>query len=114
MRRRSPPASGPSALYQDLDDRDGQGNTWDSLGYAHHHLGHYAEAVACYRNALAMFRDLGERFNEATILDHLGDSLRAAGDRDAARDAYRQSLAIFEDLGHPDADRVRAQLHELG
>jgi hypothetical protein len=31
----------------------------------------------------------------------------------ATRDAWQQALTILDDLDHPDADTVRAKLHQL-
>jgi len=46
----------------------GWGGTWDSLGFAHLHLGHYAEAVDCYARA---WRSTGARATApATRLPH--------------------------------------------
>ena len=72
--RPSPTASRPSPCTSRLGDRDGEADTWDSLGYAHHHLGHHAQAADCYQHALTLFRDLGDRYNEADTLTHLGDT----------------------------------------
>jgi tetratricopeptide (TPR) repeat protein len=100
-------------LLQRLDEHWGQAATWDSLGYAHRHLAHYAQAVNCYQHALTLYRDLGDRHEEANTLANLGDAHHAAGDADAARAAWWHALAIFTDLEHPDADAVRAKLHDL-
>jgi DNA-binding SARP family transcriptional activator/Tfp pilus assembly protein PilF len=100
-------------LLQELDDRDGQADTWDSLGYAHHHLGHHTQAIACYQQAINLSRDLGDRYDEASILTHLGDTHHAAGNPHAARTAWQQALTILDQLEHPDADTVRAKLHDL-
>ncbi|WP_406079226.1 tetratricopeptide repeat protein [Micromonospora sp. NBC_00858] len=40
-------------LLQQLGDRAGEAATWDSLGFAHHHLGQYGEAVECYERTLS-------------------------------------------------------------
>jgi len=99
-------------LLQDLGDRNGQAATWDSLGYAHHHLGRYTQAIDCYQHALDLRRDIGHRYFEADTLIHLSDAHLAAGDPDAARTAWQHALTILDDLQHPDADHVRAKLHQ--
>jgi tetratricopeptide (TPR) repeat protein len=91
-----------------------EGHSSDSLGYAEHHLGNFAEAAACYERALGIIREFGDRFSEAETLTHLGDTRHAAGDLRRAREAWQQALPIFEDLQHPDADQVRAKLAGLG
>ena len=91
-------------------NRWAEGNAWDSLGYAEHHLGDLAEATACYQRALSLYRESGDRFSEADALTRLGDTHHAAGEVAQAREAWQQALAILEDLQHPDADQVRAKL----
>ncbi len=100
-------------LLQELNDRDGQAATWDSLGYAHHHLGHHTQAIACYQHALDLVRDLGRRYEEAVLLIHLGDTHHATGNPEAARTAWQQALTILDQLDHPDADQVRTRLTAL-
>jgi tetratricopeptide (TPR) repeat protein/transcriptional regulator with XRE-family HTH domain len=100
-------------LLQQLDDRVGQAQTWDSLGYAHHHLGHPTEAIACFQRALHLFQDLDDHYDRADTLTHLGDTHHAAGNTHAAHDAWQQALTIFDNLNHPDANAVRAKLHNL-
>ena len=111
--RPSPTCQQALTLHQELGDRDGQAATWDSLGYAHHHLGHHTQAITCYQHALDLFRDLGDRYYEAATLTHLGDTHHAAGNPQAARDAWQQALTILDDLDHPDADQVRTKLATL-
>jgi len=100
-------------LQQELGDRDGQAATWDSLGYVHRHLGRHTEAVTCYQHALDLRRYLADRYLEATTLTHLGDTHHGAGNAQAARDAWQEALTILIDRDHPDADAVRANLHQL-
>jgi tetratricopeptide (TPR) repeat protein len=97
-------------IYTELGDLHGQAHTWDSLGYAHHHLGHHARAMACYRNTLTMVRHLGDRYQEADTLGNLGDVHFATGDSHAAHDAWQRALTILDELDHPDAEQVRAKL----
>jgi tetratricopeptide (TPR) repeat protein len=100
-------------LFQELGDRDGEAATWDSLGYAHHHLAQHTEAADCYHHALTLYRDLGDRYNEADTQTHLGDTHHAAGQPDQARTAWAAALDILADLNHPGADTVRAKLATL-
>jgi tetratricopeptide (TPR) repeat protein len=97
-------------IHTELGDLHGQAHTWDSLGYAHHRLGHHARAMDCYRNTLTMVRHLGDRYQEADTLGNLGDVHLAAGEPLAARDAWQRALAILDELDHPDAEQVRAKL----
>jgi tetratricopeptide (TPR) repeat protein len=83
------------------------------VGYAYHHQGKQARAIACYRRALPLLQAHGVRYFEADALSHLGDAHHAAGDRAAGRAAWSRALDIFTDLDHPDAEAVRSKLLDL-
>jgi tetratricopeptide (TPR) repeat protein len=89
-------------------------NTLDSLGYAHQQAGHHAEATNCYRQAVDLHREIGSSWGVAETLCHLGDVRHAVGDPAAARTAWEEALTILDDLHHPDRERIRAKLKELG
>jgi tetratricopeptide (TPR) repeat protein len=97
-------------VQKELGDRFGQAETWDSIGYAHHHLGRHATAITCYETAAALYREFDDRYNEADTLTSLGDAHHAAGQPAPARTAWRHALDLFDLLGHPDADDVRIRL----
>jgi tetratricopeptide (TPR) repeat protein len=97
-------------LCAEAGDRWVEGDAWDSLGYAEHHLGNLAEAAACYRRAVDLHRESGYRRSEAEALTHLGDTRHAAGELAQARETWQQALAILDDMQHPDAGQVRARL----
>jgi DNA-binding SARP family transcriptional activator len=99
-------------LMQQRGDRIGAAGAWDSLGLVHSQLDHHPQARECYRHAVELFHELGARFYEANSLTALGDALHAAGDCRAARTSWQQALAILDQLTHPDAEAVRARLHE--
>jgi len=103
-----PTASRPSICSRSSTTARGWPPTWDSLGYAHHHLGNHNQAITCYGHALDLVRDLGERYGEVTALTHLGDTHHAAGNPDAARTAWRHALTILDDLDRPDTDHFHA------
>jgi DNA-binding SARP family transcriptional activator len=100
-------------LLRELDERIGEAATWDSLGLAHSHLGHHVEARDCYRQAVELFRELGAHYYEASSLIDLGDAEHAGGHTAAARGAWQQALAILDQLSHPDAEALRARLHDV-
>lgn len=85
----------------------------DSLGYVHHHLDQYPDAVACYEESIACFQECGDRHGEATTRTNLGDTLLAMGSVDAARESWRQAIAILDILEHSDAAEVRAKVNDL-
>ncbi|MFD2686555.1 BTAD domain-containing putative transcriptional regulator [Streptomyces phyllanthi] len=103
------------ALAQEYGDDFTAAPILDSIGYAHHHLGQYAEAIATYEGALARYRRAGGvLWYESEFLTHIGDSQLGAGRPDAARAAWTEALDILERLEHPDAESVRAKLRRLG
>lgn len=98
-------------LLQEAGDRHGQALTWDSVGFAHHHLGDHERALECYQESLGLLRELGDRDVEAYVLDHLGDTHVAAGDPAAARAVWVEAIELLEELEHgSDAEAIRAKL----
>lgn len=91
---------------------DGQAHISDSLGYIHHQLGGYQQAVDRYRQAASLFHATGERNSEAACLICLGDSHHSAGQPDAAHEVWTRALALTDELGLPDDDPLRTGLHE--
>jgi len=87
--------------------------TWDTLGYAHSLRGNHAEAIRCYRAALAGLEMVGDRFREAGALNRLGDAHHAIGDHATAQDAWLRSLEILATLDYPEAESVRAKLGDV-
>jgi tetratricopeptide (TPR) repeat protein len=100
-------------LHRELDDRQGQAAAWDSLGYIHHRLGNDGETLTCYHHAADIYRELGDRYEEATTLINLGDSHADRQDLTTARGTWLRALTILTELDHPDADTIRAKLHDL-
>ena len=101
------------ALHFQLGDTHSEPTTLDSLAYAHHHLGHHAEAAVYYRRAVELFAELECAYLQAQTLAYAGDAHHDDGDTPAAHDAWTQALAIFDDLHHPAAGDVRAKLEKL-
>ncbi len=100
-------------LISGLDQDELEGNIWDSLGYAHHNLGHHEQAIECYQHAVKLLLETGQRHERAGTLNRLGDTHHAAGDDKAAHDTWTQAQRIFDDLRHSDADRIREKLKAL-
>ena len=89
-----------------------EGHLWDTLGYAHFHLGHYTRAADCYQRAVQIMDDHDYRHTMAVTLISAGQAYQAADDAQAAGDAWRQALAILEETRHPGA-AVLANLRDL-
>jgi tetratricopeptide (TPR) repeat protein len=101
-------------LHRELGDRSGEALTWDSLGYAEHTAGGYADATSCYQHAVDIFSELGDGYHQARSLTRLGDTCAAAHDAERAWRVWQQALTILDDLHHPDADLARDKLRADG
>ncbi|WP_078960829.1 AfsR/SARP family transcriptional regulator [Streptomyces sp. NRRL WC-3618] len=99
------------SLYRRTSERGGaaEANTWDTLAYAHHHLGRFRRARTCYLRAIAMLRRNGDRYNEAGSLDRLGDTCAATGDHAAARAMWAQAGDILTEIDPSWAAEIRAK-----
>ncbi|MER5435554.1 BTAD domain-containing putative transcriptional regulator [Streptomyces sp. NPDC002588] len=98
------------ALVEEIGDLNGQARAWRSLGYIHHHLGQYGQAIDCYGHAIDLVRKTDDRYHEATGLADLGDTHHAAADPTAAHHAWTQALAITDEIGLPDTAPLRTKL----
>ena len=90
----------------------------NGMGYAHHHLGHYEQAITYYQQALDLRSELADRYGLAVSYNYLGDTQHALGDADAARDAWKNALDVLDslghaDVGHVDPDEIREKLLHL-
>src|SRR5262249_4763217 len=101
------------ALLAEFGDRQGEGHTWHSLGFAHQCLGHHDDARRCFGNALEVHAAFGDRPGLGITLTALGDTHFAEGNVAAARRSWQEALAILADLHHRDADGVRSRLAGL-
>ncbi|GIH11041.1 SARP family transcriptional regulator [Rhizocola hellebori] len=86
---------------------------WDSLGYAHHKLGHHTEAVRCFQHAVDLYGEIGDRHLEGLVLAHLAEAQQAAGALRQARASWRRALAILTELDPPAAEQARIALAGL-
>jgi tetratricopeptide (TPR) repeat protein len=97
-------------LHQKLDDSRGAAAAWDSIGYAHHHLGDHTKASDCFHAALDLCRALGNQWNEVEVLLHLAQTQSAAGDLDTAHTTRQHALIIMREIDHPGAQQLAATL----
>ncbi|MER5195659.1 AfsR/SARP family transcriptional regulator [Streptomyces sp. NPDC002755] len=96
-------------LYRRMPDSGGSGqaNTWDTLAFAHHHLGDFRRAGRCYERAIRLLRAGGDRYNEAGSLNRLGDTLASAGAHEDARARWREAVDILTPLDPDWAAEIR-------
>jgi tetratricopeptide (TPR) repeat protein len=83
------------ALFQELGDRNGEANSWTTLGESHLMLGKVEVATELFQRALDLHRSARQRLGEVTDLVLYGDARSAAGDVAAARAAWEQALTIM-------------------
>jgi len=62
--------------------------------------GHWDQALALHRTALALARHAGDRAGEAEALSNLGSMLALTADYDAATASQEQALDLYRDLGN--------------
>jgi len=85
--------------YQEIDDRQGEGNSLGNLGIAYESLGQYATAIEHHEQALAIARDIGDRQGKGTHLSNLGNAYGSMGQYATAIKYYEQALTIARDIG---------------
>jgi tetratricopeptide (TPR) repeat protein len=66
-------------LQNELDDRFGLADTWDSLGHAEHRLGRHRQAADAYERSRRLWQELGPPLSGGGPADP--DRRDAAGDR---------------------------------
>jgi len=100
-------------LFRQLGDSVLTASVMDTLGFIQHRLGHHADAVDCYREAMDLFGSMNSLYKSAEAAEHLAESYQALGDPAKARAALRDALAVLGELRHPRAAEVRAKLRDL-
>jgi tetratricopeptide (TPR) repeat protein len=101
-------------LQQAIGDTQGEADAWEALGFVYQRLRRYEDADQCLRIGLELARGIGDRYREAELLLRLGDGARAGYQDNRARAYWRRAAAVLDDLGHPQAERVRARLDQVG
>ena len=91
-----------------------EGHAHTILAAAHHAQQHDDQAIQHAHHAMALHRASGHRLGHARTLVTLGRTLHRSSGADAATASWRQALALFTDIGTPEADDVRALLHQDG
>ncbi len=86
-------------IYQQLDDRQGEGTALVSLGTAYVFSQRYREAIATLESFLPIAQILNNRRIEAQALGNLGIAYRAVGNYSKAISLHRQAGRMLRDLG---------------
>ncbi|ONK12547.1 BTAD domain-containing putative transcriptional regulator [Streptomyces sp. MP131-18] len=99
-------------LLEAIDDRQGQAETHQHLGFVLENRGRLPEALGHERRALALYRAAGNRPDEARSLNVVGWLLARLGEHREALDYCRQALRLQQE--GDDALGLAATLDSLG
>ncbi|MEV0118833.1 tetratricopeptide repeat protein [Streptomyces sp. NPDC050844] len=97
-----------ASLFRRADDRHGQANILDSLGYIAHLDGRYGPSIDHYEQALALFRALGDEYHQADTLARMARTHAARGHAEPAATARRQAWSLYRSQ-HRDSEAQQAR-----
>jgi tetratricopeptide (TPR) repeat protein len=100
-------------LYQEIQDRAGEGMAYDMLGLALDASGQYREAVNSFHSAIAIYRELRDEVDAAKTYQRLGETYLRLGEVSNAAGAWQHALEIYEQLKHPDIETIQASLRSI-
>jgi predicted ATPase/DNA-binding SARP family transcriptional activator/Tfp pilus assembly protein PilF len=84
---------------QAYGDREGEGITYNNLGYIYHARYEYDRARDYFQKALAIKQEMGTRQGEGNVCINLGVIHLTAGEYDQAGARYERALQIARDIG---------------
>lgn len=86
-------------LYRRLDDRVGQADALNNIGWCLTVLGQHEEALVRCQQAVDLHCDIGDQHGQANAWDSLGHAHHQAGHHSQAVHCYQSALALFGELG---------------
>ncbi|VXD13575.1 hypothetical protein PL8927_270041 [Planktothrix serta PCC 8927] len=86
-------------IYQEIGDRQGEGNALNRLGLAYGSLGQNQQAIDYHQQALTIYQEIGDRSGEAKVLNNLGVAYVSLGQNQQAIDYHQQALTIYQEIG---------------
>lgn len=95
-----------AALARRLGDRQSEGEFLYDVGYFHHDLRRFDEALNYYARALAIQEELGNVRAQGDILSSMGAAHGGLGDFDAARQALEAALPLVLEAGNANSIQV--------
>ncbi|GGL18139.1 tetratricopeptide repeat protein [Streptomyces flaveus] len=104
-------ATAALAIWRELNDRDSEATTLNSLGLALREARRFDEAINAHTQALTISRELSDRDGEGAALNNLGVALAEVGRSDEAINAHTQALTISRGL---DRDGQATTLNNFG
>ncbi|MCI5139004.1 MAG: hypothetical protein D3922_11460, partial [Candidatus Electrothrix sp. AR1] len=87
------------ALYQEINDRAGEGTALNNISQIYHARGDYDTALRYLEQSLDIRREIGDRAGEGTTLNNISQIYKARGDYDKALKYLEQSLDIRREIG---------------
>jgi tetratricopeptide (TPR) repeat protein len=83
------------AMYRDVEDYRGVGDTLTDMGAELEVMGELPRAAETFEQAIATFREKGDTNGTAAPLNDLGEVLYAEGELARAKSSYEGALAVF-------------------
>ena len=100
------------AIYREIKDTQGEGNTLKRLGDACLSLKEYTKAIAFYQQSLVIIKAISARELEGRVLNNLGLANKELGDSTKAIEYYQQALAIAKEINNRKLEQIA--LNNLG
>jgi tetratricopeptide (TPR) repeat protein len=91
-------------LFRQADDRTGEADALDNLGYALIQLGRYGSAADHLQRALTLYRQTGDNDGEAWTLDSLGVLHNHLDQPAQATEYHQRALVMFREIGVRDGE----------
>jgi tetratricopeptide (TPR) repeat protein len=85
-------------IYQEIQDRQGEGNALGGLGIAYDSLGDYPKAINYHQQSLTIARKIKDRKGEGTALGNFGITYRKLGNYPKAINYHQQYLTIAREI----------------
>jgi CHAT domain-containing protein len=93
-------------LYQEINDRSGEGLSLIALGLSHSLKRDDTAAINLYREAITILHPIGNRHSEAIALNALGQAYENVSDYSLAFNNYEKALQLFQDIDAIDGESV--------
>ncbi|HAJ61334.1 MAG TPA: Fis family transcriptional regulator [Cyanobacteria bacterium UBA8543] len=87
-------------IYQQLQNRQGEGATLENLGAIYLYLGNYNKAIEFLQPFLAIAKNTGNRSSEAQALGNLGIAYKGSGKYTQSIESHQQALTLMRELNN--------------
>ncbi|AOS61467.1 tetratricopeptide repeat protein [Actinoalloteichus hymeniacidonis] len=92
-------------LFNESEDRHGEGIAWNNLGLALQETDQFIEAANAHQTAAGLFEQTGDLPGQGLAFQHLGTALAAAGRQSQALSAWQSALLVYVEC----ADQARIE-----